>query len=54
MRLGRFCMQLLLFCSRGDALLNEEGEAFKKKKKKTLEGGGKIGVGGLWWSCFTK
>lgn len=33
MRLGRFCMQLLLFCSRGDALLNEEGEAFKKKKK---------------------
>lgn len=32
MRLGRFCMQLLLFCSRGDALLNEEGEAFKKKK----------------------
>lgn len=32
MRLGRFCMQLLLFCSRGNALLNEEGEAFKKKK----------------------
>lgn len=43
MRLGRFCMHLLLFCSHRDASLNAEGEAFKKK----IGGGGEDWGGGL-------